>query len=221
MRVFAVELTLGGEGFETLAEAHVIGGDRGRELGWVLREGRREDGGRAAVEYRGTSDPGDRVFGEAGRAVIVGSPGGSGSELGVIERPEWLRRNRYYESVETWYFGWDRKDRGAFFLSFKAVGKLTHEDYELITPMIDNALAGVKQPKVWVLFDATELEGWELRAAWDDFKIGLRHGSEFERVAIFGDQKWLEVATKVGSWFIGGEARFFDDGDGALEWLQA
>ncbi len=31
-----------------------------------------------------------------------------------------------------------------FFLSLKAVGKLTHADYEIITPLIDAALAWVK-----------------------------------------------------------------------------
>lgn len=37
-----------------------------------------------------------------------------------------------------------------FFLSLKAVGKLTHEDYEKINPMIDSALASVNDPKVKV-----------------------------------------------------------------------
>ncbi len=46
------------------------------------------------------------------------------------------------------------------YLALKAIGKLTHEDYEIITPMIDSALSAVEQPKVKVLIDATELEGW-------------------------------------------------------------
>jgi hypothetical protein len=66
-----------------------------------------------------------------------------------------------------------------FFLTLKAVGKLTHEDYETITPMIDSALSAVKEPQVKVLIDGTEMEGWGLRAAWDDFKLGLKHGNEF------------------------------------------
>ncbi|MDG2125216.1 MAG: STAS/SEC14 domain-containing protein [Verrucomicrobiales bacterium] len=66
-----------------------------------------------------------------------------------------------------------------FFLSFKAVGKLTHADY------------------------------------------GLKHGSEFERVAIFGKQKWLGVATGTGSWFMGGEAKFFEGEEEAIGWLQS
>lgn len=68
-----------------------------------------------------------------------------------------------------------------FFLSLKASGKLTHEDYEIITPMIDSALATVKTPKVDALIDGSELQGWQIRAAWDDFKIGLKHGNEFEK----------------------------------------
>lgn len=34
-----------------------------------------------------------------------------------------------------------------FFLSLKAQEKLTHKDYETITPMIDSALAEVRHPQ--------------------------------------------------------------------------
>ena len=34
------------------------------------------------------------------------------------------------------------------FLSLKAIGKLNHEDYELITPMIDSAVDAAKDPIV-------------------------------------------------------------------------
>jgi hypothetical protein len=106
-----------------------------------------------------------------------------------------------------------------FFLTLKAQGKLTHRDYETITPMIDSALSAVKDPKVKVLFDGTELEGWELRAAWDDFKLGLKHGNQFDKVAIYGNKKWQEFAAKIGTWFISGEARFFDNETDAFIWL--
>lgn len=106
-----------------------------------------------------------------------------------------------------------------FFLFLKAKGKLTHADYETITPMIDSALGAVKQPKVNVLIDGTELEGWELRAAWDDLKLGLKHGNEFEKIAIFGNKHWQEIIAKVGSWFISGEVKYFDDAATALSWL--
>ncbi|WP_298773823.1 STAS/SEC14 domain-containing protein [uncultured Shewanella sp.] len=106
-----------------------------------------------------------------------------------------------------------------FFLSLKAVGKLTHEDYLHITPLIDSALKEVSHPKVKVLVDAYELEGWEVRAAWDDFKLGLKHGSEFEKIAIYGDKRWQEIMVKLGAWFLSGEVQYFDDIGLALEWL--
>jgi len=106
-----------------------------------------------------------------------------------------------------------------FFLSLKATGKLTHDDYETITPMIESALRGVENPKIKVLVDGTELEGWEMRAAWDDFKIGLKHGSEFEKIAIYGNKRWQEMGAKVGSWFMSGEVKYFDNCDEALDWL--
>lgn len=106
-----------------------------------------------------------------------------------------------------------------FFLTFKAIGKLTHEDYQKINPLIDSALKGVKHPDVKVLFDATELEGWELRAAWDDLKLGLKHGNEFTKVALYGNKKWEEFAMKIGSWFFSGEYKYFEDFDAAYNWL--
>ncbi len=108
----------------------------------------------------------------------------------------------------------------AFFLSLKAIGKLTHEDYETIVPMLDSALEGINDPRINVLIDGTELEGWELRAAWDDFKLGLKHGSQFEKIAIVGNKKWQEYSAKMGSWFISGEVEYFETEPDALDWLQ-
>ncbi len=108
-----------------------------------------------------------------------------------------------------------------FFLSIRAYGKLTHKDYEKITPVIDSALKGVDDPKIDVFFDASELEGWELRAAWDDFKLALKHGSEFNKIAIYGHEHWQELLAKVGSWFITGEIKVFENAGEALTWLNA
>jgi hypothetical protein len=107
-----------------------------------------------------------------------------------------------------------------FFVTLKATGTLTHEDYLVITPMLEGALSQVDQPQVSLFLDATELDGWDLHAAWDDLKLGLNHKSEFERVAIWGNKGWQEWAAKVGSWFIAGEIKYFEDQDDALKWLR-
>ena len=106
-----------------------------------------------------------------------------------------------------------------FYMTLKAVGKLTHQDYEMITPMIDAALQGVKEPKINALIDVSDMEGWELRAAWDDFTLMLEHGSEFKKVAIFGRSQWQGTVAKMASWFVSGEIRFFEDIKSALMWL--
>lgn len=108
-----------------------------------------------------------------------------------------------------------------FFLVLKAVGKLTHDDYEKITPIIDSTLMEVKEPKVKVLIDGTQMQGWELRAAWDDFKLGLKHGNEFEKIAIYGNKNWQEITAKIGSWFVSGEVKYFEDIDSAMHWLNS
>ena len=106
-----------------------------------------------------------------------------------------------------------------FFLTLRATGKLTHQDYETITPLIDSALAGVKHPRINVLIDGTELDGWEARAAWDDFKLGLKHGSQFEKIAIVGNKSWQEKLSKIGNWFISGDVKYFGSESEALDWL--
>ncbi len=108
-----------------------------------------------------------------------------------------------------------------FFLSLKVQGKLTHADYNRINPVVDAALEGVSEPMVNVFIDASKMEGWELRAAWDDFKFGLKHNNEFNKIAIFGNKKWQKYVSKIGNWFISGEVQFFDTKDSAFVWLTA
>jgi len=86
-----------------------------------------------------------------------------------------------------------------------------------MTPLIDSALNGVKETEINGFIDATELEGWDLRAAWDDFKFGLSHGPEFVKFAIVGQNRWQKVSAMIGSWFIAGEIFFFDSSDDAFE----
>ncbi|MGF1683198.1 STAS/SEC14 domain-containing protein [Photobacterium minamisatsumaniensis] len=106
------------------------------------------------------------------------------------------------------------------FMEFKAVGTLTHQDYEKITPLIDKALDGIDNPIVDVYIDGTDFEGWQLQAAWDDLKLGLKHGKKFHKVAIYGNQDWQEVMSKVGGWFVTGEVKFFEEPLDAIAWLR-
>ncbi|MDX2368586.1 MAG: STAS/SEC14 domain-containing protein [Colwellia sp.] len=114
--------------------------------------------------------------------------------------------------------GIERVDQNLF-LSLKAIGKLTHQDYQVITPMIDAALKEVALPKIKAIVDITEMQGWELRAAWDDFELGLKHGTEFEKIALYGNKHWQEIAANIGSWFVSGEIKYFEEYQQAIAWL--
>lgn len=104
-------------------------------------------------------------------------------------------------------------------LRVKAVGKLTREDYSQLRQQMETALAEVESPRLNVLFDATEMTGWDLRAAWEDTLLGFQHADEFDKVAIHGNREWQEIAASSADWFVPGKVKFFDNREEALAWL--
>jgi len=106
-----------------------------------------------------------------------------------------------------------------FFMKIKINGVLTHDDYERMVPMLKSSIDNVKEPKVKVLIDAREFDGWELRTAWDDFRFGMEFREVFTKIAFVGTKSWEEYGLKIGSWFISGEVKFFKSLDEAYSWL--
>lgn len=116
--------------------------------------------------------------------------------------------------------GIERYGDDDFFVAFKAIGTLTHQDYERMVPVLESALAGVKDPDIFALVDVTELDGLELKAAWDDIKLGVKHIRHFEKIAIVGKTTLQEVLAKLANWFTPAEVRFFVDNGDAVAWLR-
>jgi hypothetical protein len=108
-----------------------------------------------------------------------------------------------------------------FFIKMDIIGSLTHEDYEIITPMLENALQGVEEPKISLLIDATKFDGWSLQAAWDDLKLGLKHNKDFEKIAFLGNKSWQEYSIKISNWFSLGKMEYFENIEDALIWLSS
>jgi len=100
-----------------------------------------------------------------------------------------------------------------------AKGKLTHEDYMVMIPMIEQAMKSIPNVKVNMLLNALDFQGWELEAAWDDFKFGMEYKDTFLKIAIVGREKWQEYIAKMGDWFMHGEVKFFYELDDAKEWI--
>ena len=108
----------------------------------------------------------------------------------------------------------------SFYLNLVVQGKLTHKDYQIIAPMIDSAVSGVEYAEIDALIDARNFQGFEARAAWDDFKIGIKHGKKFKKIALLGNKEWQEAAVKVADWFMPSEFQFFQDVEMAKCWIQ-
>ena len=106
-----------------------------------------------------------------------------------------------------------------FYIKMSIKGTLTHEDYKIMIPVIEDTIKNVPHPKLKILVNALELDGWELEAAWDDLKFGLKHNKEFEKIAYVGHKTWEEYGIKLSNWFVSGELKYFEGESSAKEWL--
>jgi len=100
-------------------------------------------------------------------------------------------------------------DLPAGVVGFTAHGEVTAEDYErVIVPDLE-AMFSLRE-KVRLLYHfAEDFSGFETRAMWDDAKLGLRHFSGFERVAVVSDVGWLNHAMPAISAIMPGEFRAY------------
>ena len=100
-----------------------------------------------------------------------------------------------------------------------ARGTLTHDDYVAFMPQLDAAFAEQTGDRLRLLFDARELQGWELRAALDDLKVVMTHGRQVERMALVTDARWMELLSNIGKMLLAGEMRHFHNRDEAEAWI--
>lgn len=115
------------------------------------------------------------------------------------------------------------KESSGNILGVRAGGKLTDTDYKrVLIPRFESMFDQHGKLRVLFFMDET-FEGWDLQAAWDDASIGLRHRTDFEKIAVVGGPAWVEWCIKL-SWFLmKGEIRTFrrDQLAAAWEWVRA
>ncbi|MEO5719471.1 MAG: STAS/SEC14 domain-containing protein [Chthoniobacterales bacterium] len=86
--------------------------------------------------------------------------------------------------------------------------KLTQADYDDLIPRWEASIAREGSTRLLLLME--DFHGWDLRAAWDDFRFEARHAAKVERVALVGDQSWEKWMTKLGSFFVDDQVKYFD-----------
>jgi len=86
-------------------------------------------------------------------------------------------------------------------------GKLTKQDYQQFAPEFESAF--VKYPKIRMMLEMDDFKGWEAGAAWEDFKLGIRHFNHVERIAMVGDKKWEEWMATLCKPFTTAKVKYF------------
>ena len=111
-------------------------------------------------------------------------------------------------------------DMPAGVLGLEAIDDVEEEDYEdVLIPAVEAAIAEHGKVRlVYVL--GPDFDEYEEEAVWEDLKLGARHPSSFERIAVVTDAKWVGPAMKVFSILLPGQARAFRlaDREAATHW---
>lgn len=113
------------------------------------------------------------------------------------------------------------EDVAANVLGFKAIGKLTREDYEkVLLPTLQEYRAQGKHMRFLYQFGA-DFTGFTPGAAWDDFKIGLQYTRLFDRCAVVSNAEWIRHAAQLFGSMIPCPTRAFKSEEiaQAKEWL--
>ncbi len=87
-------------------------------------------------------------------------------------------------------------------------GKLHDDDYKRFVPMIESILTTEGKVRLFVQFE--EFQGWDMHAAWDDFKFALKHYADFERIVMVGDRRWEKWMTSVCKPFTRAKVTLYD-----------
>ena len=94
-------------------------------------------------------------------------------------------------------------------LGFSAHGQVTAADYEnVIVPDVEAAFA--LNRKLRLLYHlGPDFTGFDAGAMWDDTKLGFRHMSGWDRIAMVSDVTWVRMMAKAFGFTVPGEFRLY------------
>jgi len=91
-------------------------------------------------------------------------------------------------------------EEGKKLIHFKCEGIVTHEDYQkVVIPTLETEIS--KDGLLRVFCDMREMTAIEGKAIWDDYKFGIHHLKDFDRLATVGDQWWMSPLMHISSPF--------------------
>lgn len=104
-------------------------------------------------------------------------------------------------------------------VAFKAIGKISDEDFQNILPTFEAAMTDGSGLKL--LADLEHFDGWEWQAAYDKTAFGIKHWGDIQKIAILGETQWEVLSAKIADRVMQAEVRQFPltDRDAAVTWI--
>ncbi|MEJ2542074.1 MAG: STAS/SEC14 domain-containing protein [Gemmatimonadota bacterium] len=106
-------------------------------------------------------------------------------------------------------------------LGLEATGKVGAEDYrDVLVPALEEKLRRHRRARLLYVL-GEEFDGYTGGGAWEDAKVGMKHLTAFERVAVVTESDWVWNLVQAFGFAIPGEVRLFglDGMDEAREWV--
>jgi hypothetical protein len=106
-------------------------------------------------------------------------------------------------------------------LGLEAVDEVTAEDYRrVLIPELERRLTDLKKVRLFYVL-GKRFRGYTGGAAWEDTKVGMKHLSSFERVAVVTDVDWVRNMVKAFGFAMPAEVRVFENDalDRARTWI--
>lgn len=103
----------------------------------------------------------------------------------------------------------------------EAHGKVTGRDYEtVLKPAIDSVARTHDKIRLLYRF-APDFEGFDAAAVWEDTKLGLRHYTGWERVAVVTDTDWLGTGVRAMNFLVPADIKVFplEENEQAERWI--
>ncbi|MDF2432767.1 MAG: hypothetical protein JWP44_2398 [Mucilaginibacter sp.] len=115
------------------------------------------------------------------------------------------------------------KDLPEHVVGIHAVGEVNKDDYEkVLVPKLDELVK--RQGEInYLLILETEVQNFTAGAWWDDLKIGLKHFTKWNKIAVVTDQKGVEWFSDLFRFFIPGKSKGFPLAklNEAIDWISA
>lgn len=106
-------------------------------------------------------------------------------------------------------------------LGIQARGEVTADDYRtVLLPAVEDKLSQHRELSLLYVLGG-DFEGYTGSAAWEDLKVGIRHFTDFDRIAVVTNVAWVGRTVRAFGFVLPADVRIFanEEIDQARSWI--